>query len=308
MPIKPKDVKKNDVPSTLSRKIWKTVLSYLIITLGTAIIAVAIYFFKFPNHFSVGGVSSLAVLLAKVFGDCGIAITESQIMSIANIALLIVALLVFGRNFAIKTIYSTVLLSVLTLVFEKAFPLTQPITDQKFLELILTIGGIAIGSAILFSQNASSGGTDVIAMIIKKFFATDIGTALLISDAFMAISSGFIFPDQPDICLYSIVGLVLKSFIVDNVIDGFNRNKCFIIVTTKVEIVSEYINTALNRGATVSDCTGSFTKENKKMIITVLNRTQAGLLKKFLKENDPNAFSIITNSSDIVGKGFRIVS
>ena len=305
MPIQPKKQSNQDTPLTLKQKVFKTFLSYLIITFGTAIIAVGIYFFKFPNHFSVGGVSSLAVLLAELFDH---AITESQIMSIANIALLIVALLVFGRSFAIKTIYSTVLLSVLSLVFEKVFPLTQPITDQKFLELILTIGGIAIGSAILFSQNASSGGTDVIAMIIKKFSGADIGTALLISDAFMAIASGFIFPDQPDICLYSIVGLVLKSFIVDNVIDGFNRNKCFIIVTTKVDEVRAFINETLDRGATISDCTGSFTNENKKMIITVLNRTQAGLLKKFLKASDPTAFSIITNSSDIVGKGFRIVS
>ena len=123
----------------------------------------------------------------------------------------------------------------------------------------------------------------------------------------MAIASGFIFPDQPEICLYSIVGLVLKSFIVDNVIDGFNRNKCFIIVTSMEKEVCEFINTMLHRGATISQCTGSFTNETKSMIVTVLNRTQAGMLKKYLKEMDPNAFTIITNSSDIVGKGFRVV-
>ena len=305
MPVQPKRQSKQDMPKTTAQKIWDVIYSYIIITFGTFIIAAGIYFFKFPNHFSVGGVSSLSVLLAEILDHT---VTESQIMSIANIALLIVALLVFGKNFAIKTIYSTVLLSGLTLVFERYFPLTAPITDQKFLELVLTIGAIAIGSAILFSQNASSGGTDVIAMIIKKFTHADIGTALLLSDAVMALASGFVFPDRPDICLYSIVGLILKSFIVDNVIDGFNRNKCFIIVTTKAQEACEFINEVLDRGATISDCTGSFTKENKKMIITVLNRTQAGLLKKYLKENDPHAFSIITNSSDIVGKGFRIVS
>lgn len=305
MPFKAKELPDVNKPKTKKQKVFGEILSYLIITFGTAIIAAGIYFFKFPNHFSVGGVSSLAVLLSKLLNY---AVTESQIMAIANVLLLIVALIVFGRNFAIKTIYSTVLLSVLGLVFEILFPLSQPITDQKFLELILTIGTIAIGSAILFSQNASSGGTDVIAMIIKKFSGADIGTALLISDAFMAVASGFIFPDQPEICLYSIVGLVLKSFIVDNVIDGFNRNKCFIIVTSMEKEVCEFINTMLHRGATISQCTGSFTNETKSMIITVLNRTQAGMLKKYLKEMDPNAFTIITNSSDIVGKGFRIVS
>lgn len=303
MPLEPKKLPDVNKEKTKAQKIWSVILSYIIITFGTAIIAVGIYFFKFPNHFSVGGVSSLAVLLAELIPG----ITESQIMSIANILLLIVALIVFGKGFAVKTIYSTVLLSALTLVFEKVFPLSAPITDQKFLELILTIGGIAIGSAILFSQDASSGGTDVIAMIIKKFSGADIGTALLISDAFMAIASGFVFPDRPDICLYSIVGLVLKSFIVDNVIDGFNRNKYFIIVTNKDKEVCDFINNSLHRGASVSKCVGSFTGEEKSMISVVLNRTQAGLLKKYLKETDPSAFTVITNSSDIVGKGFRIV-
>ena len=305
MPFKPKEQPDVNKPLTKAQSFWHGVLSYLIITFGTAIIAVAIYFFKFPNHFSVGGVSSLAVLLAEVLDH---SVSESQIMSIANVLLLIVALIIFGKNFAIKTIYSTVLLSLLTLVFERVMPMSAPITDQKFLELILTIGGIAIGSAILFSQGASSGGTDVIAMIIKKFSNADIGTALLISDAVMAVASGFVFPDQPEICLYSIVGLVLKSFIVDNVIDGVNRNKVFIIVTKMEKETCDFINNILHRGATVSTCHGSFTGEEKHMIITVLNRTQAGLLKKYLKELDPSAFTVITNSSDIVGKGFRIVA
>lgn len=302
MPFKPKELPDVNKPKTKSQLIWGGILSYIIITIGTAIIAAAIYFFKFPNHFSVGGVSSLAVLVAKLVP----AVSESQFMSVANILLLIVALLVFGKNFAIKTVYSTVLLSALTLIFEKFIPITSPITDQMFLELIMTIGGIAVGSAILFSQGASSGGTDVIAMIIKKFTNAEIGTALLLTDAVMAIASGFIF--DATICLYSIVGLILKSFIVDNVIDGFNRTKVFIIVTKHEQEACDFINNILHRGATVSPCKGSFTGEEKSMIITVLTRTQAGMLKKYLKEVDPSAFTVITNSSDIVGKGFRIVS
>ena len=305
MPFKPREMPDVNKPKTKGQLAWGHVYSYIIITIGTAIIAAGIYFFKFPNHFSVGGVSSLSVLLAKLFNY---AVTESQIMSIANGILLVVALIVFGKSFAIKTIYSTALLSLLTLFFEWVCPLTAPITDQMFLELILTIGAIAIGSAILFSQGASSGGTDVIAMIIKKFSSYDIGTALLITDAFMAIASGFIFYDQPEICLYSVVGLLLKSFIVDNVIDGFNRNKYFIIVTDKEKEACDFIHNMLHRGATIAKCIGSYSGEEKSMITTVLNRAQAGELKKFLKETDPGAFTVITNSSDIVGKGFRIVS
>lgn len=305
MPFKPKELPDVNRAKSKGERIWDNILSYIIITFGTAIIAAAIYFFKFPNHFSVGGVSSLAVLLSQLVNH---AVTESQIMSIANGALLIVALIVLGKSFAIKTVYSTALLSLLTLLFEWLFPLAEPITSHMFLELILTIGGIAIGSAILFSQGASSGGTDVIAMIIKKFTNAEIGTALLLSDALMVVASGFIFYDKPEICMYSAVGLVLKSFIVDNVIDGFNRNKYFIIVTNKEKEACDFIHNMLHRGATISKCIGSYSGEEKSMITTVLNRTQAGMLKKFLKETDPGAFTVITNSSDILGKGFRIVS
>lgn len=305
MPFKPKELPDVNKPKTKGQLVISGILSYLIITVGTAIIAAGIYFFKFPNHFSVGGVSSLAVLLSELFDH---AVTESQIMSIANGILLLVALIVFGKSFAIKTIYSTALLSLLSLFFEWVCPLTEPITDQMFLELILTIGSIAIGSAILFSQGASSGGTDVIAMIIKKLSNADIGTALLLSDALMAVASGFVFYDRPEICLYSVVGLLLKSFIVDNVIDGFNRNKYFIIVTDKEKEACDFIHNMLHRGATIAKCIGSYSGEEKSMITTVLNRAQAGELKKFLKETDPGAFTVITNSSDIVGKGFRIVS
>ncbi len=304
MPFKPKELPDVNKPKTRAQRFWGEVLSYIIITIGTAIIALGIYLFKFPNHFSVGGVSSLAVLLSELLDH---AVTESQIMSIANIALLIVALIVFGKSFAIKTVYSTVLLSGLTLAFEWVIPPSMlPLTNELFLELILTIAAIAVGSAILFSQGASSGGTDVIAMLIRKFTNADIGTALLITDAFMAFAGIFVF--GPTIGLYSILGLVLKSFIVDNVIDGMNRTKVFIIVTQREKEACDFINNILHRGATVSKCTGSYTNEEKSMIITVLTRMQAGMLKKYLKEVDPQAFTVITNSSDIIGKGFRIVN
>ena len=304
MPFKPKELPDVNKPKTKAQRFWGEVLSYIIITIGTAIIALGIYLFKFPNHFSVGGVSSLAVLLSELLDH---AVTESQIMSIANIALLIVALIVFGKSFAIKTVYSTVLLSGLTLAFEWVIPSSMlPLTNELFLELILTIAAIAVGSAILFSQGASSGGTDVIAMLIKKFTNADIGTALLITDAFMAFAGIFVF--GPTIGLYSILGLVLKSFIVDNVIDGMNRTKVFIIITQREKEACDFINNILHRGATVSKCTGSYTNEEKSMIITVLTRMQAGMLKKYLKEVDPQAFTVITNSSDIIGKGFRIVN
>ena len=136
--------------------------SYLIITVGTVIMAAGIYFFKFPNNFSTGGVSALSMILTALFPI----LTAGQYMMIINVLLLIVGLLVFGKNFAVKTIYSSLLLSICTRVFEVIVPLSQPLTNEKFLELIFAIGLTAIGSALIFNEAASSGGTDIIAMIL----------------------------------------------------------------------------------------------------------------------------------------------
>ena len=312
---KPKKIKGtpdvNIEPKTKGAKFMKELWSYILITFGTALIAVAIHFFKFPNHFTIGGVSSMAVLLAPVFAPIwGGIITESVIMTTLNTALLVVALIIFGKKFAIKTIYSTLLLNAIMLVLEAEIKLEAPLTDEPFLEMLLTISGIAVGSAILFSQGASSGGTDIIAMILKRFVNFNTGMALLVSDVVVVALSPLVFHNMENymtIFLCSATGLILKSFIVDNVMDGINLNRCFIIVTSKENEVCSFINNELHRGATVSDCEGSFSHEKKKMIITVLNRQQATMLKLFLKQADPSAFTVITNSSDILGKGFRIV-
>ena len=285
----------------MTDKIKETLKSYLIITFGALLMACGIYFFKFPNNFSTGGVSALSILLSPFIKN----FTTAQIMLFFNIMLLIVGILVFGKNFAFKTVYCSVLLSLFTRLFEVILPMATPFTDQKLLELIYSIGITALGSAIIFNENASSGGTDIVAMILKKVTNLDIGKALLCSDFVLALASGFIFGMET--CLLSIAGLIMKAFVVDNVIDGIHLSKCFFIVTTKSDEIANYINTELHRGATVSHCVGAFTGDSKELIITVLKRGQAFALKQYIKSVDPKAFTIITSSSDIFGKGFRTV-
>jgi uncharacterized membrane-anchored protein YitT (DUF2179 family) len=263
--------------------------------------AVGIYFFKFPNNFSTGGVSALSMILTKLAPM----LTAAQYMMIFNVLLLIVGLLIFGKTFAVQTIYCSMLLSVCTRVFEIVMPLSAPITDQTLLELVYAIGLTAIGSAILFNEGASSGGTDIVAMILKKYTSLDIGKALLYSDIILAVASIWVFDIATG--MFSILGLVMKAFVVDNVIDGINLTKCFTIITDKDKEICDYINNELHRGATVSECSGAFTGEHRKMILTVLKRGQAVALKRFIKETDPHAFTMITNSSDILGKGFRTI-
>lgn len=285
----------------MKNKLQSTLKSYLTITVGTVIMAVGIYFFKFPNNFSTGGVSALAMILSKLIP----VMTAGQYMMIFNVLLLAIGLLIFGKTFAVQTVYCSMLLSVCTRVFEVVMPLSGPITNQTLLELVYAIGLTAIGSAIIFNEGASSGGTDIVAMILKKYTSLDIGKALLYSDIILAVASIWVFDIATG--MFSILGLVMKAFVVDNVIDGINLSKCFTIITDKDNEICEFINKELHRGATVSECSGAFTGENRKMILTVLKRGQAVALKRFIKETDPHAFTMITNSSDILGKGFRTV-
>jgi len=292
----------------MKSKFWDILKTYLIITVGGLIVACGVYFFSFPNNFSTGGTSALSVLLAKIIGIE--AITPGLIMAVVNVILLTVALIIFGKGFAFKTVYCSLLISLFSLIMERALPIRiiangmTTLTDDPLLELVFSIGCIALGSAITFSVGASSGGTDIVAMILKKYTNLDISRALFASDALLVLASFFIFDIR--IGLYSLLGLILKSFIVDIVIDGIYLTKCFYIITSRDKEIVEFINNKLHRGATVSMCTGSFTHEDKKIIITVLSRTQAMQLKTYITETgDGSDFTIITNSSDIIGKGFR---
>ncbi len=283
----------------MKKNLSEEIRSYLLITAGSVIMAIGIYFFKFPNNFSTGGVSSLSIILGRLYPH----ITQAEYMMAANVLLLIVGLLIFGKTFAVKTVYSSLLLSAVTWLFERAYPMSGPLTDQKMLELVFAIGLTAIGSALIFNERASSGGTDIVAMILKKYSSLDIGKALLCSDFILASVSFLIFGIETG--MFSLLGLALKAFVVDNVIDGINLSKCFTIVTSKPDEICEFINDELHRGATVSDCRGAFTHDGKKMVITVLKRGQAVVLKQYIRQVDRHAFTVITNSSDILGKGFR---
>ena len=162
-----------------------------------------------------------------------------------------------------------------------------------------------IGSAMIFNSDASSGGTDIAALVLKKFTNLDVGKSLLTVDFIVAMSSFFVFNIQAG--LFSMLGLFSKAFLVDNVIESLNTCKYFVVITTKREEISQYIIKTLHHGVTVSDAVGEFTKEQRVMIHTVCKRAEAIKLKKKIKEIDPSSFIIVTTSSEIIGRGFRNV-
>lgn len=275
--------------------------NFLLITLGTALTAVGIYFFKFPNNFSTGGVSGISILLGKLVPFLSPAVS----MWVINLILLLIGFLFFGRGFGLMTAYCSMLYSFLTWLFEVIYPMTAPFTDQPFLELCFAMMLPAVGSAILFNCNASTGGTDIVAMILKKYTSLDIGKALLVSDALIAFSACFVFDIRTG--LFSLLGLIIKAFVVDSVIESINLCKYFSIVTSCPDAICDYIIREMNRSSTVIDAIGAYSHENRKVILVACRRSEAVRLRQYIKTVDPKAFMFITNTSEIIGKGFRTV-
>ena len=274
--------------------------NFSLLTISTLIMAVGIYFFKFANNFTFGGITGIAVLVAKF-----LPVSSSDFSFVVNILLLIIGWIVIGKIFAENTADSTILLSVSLSLLERIYPMSHPLTNEPLLELIFAILLPALGSAILFNIGASSGGTDVIAMILKKYTNVDIGKGLMISDLIFTLAGFLVFNVKTG--LYSLLGLIMRSALIDNFIESFNRSKYFHVVTSNATCICDFIQNDLQRGATIVNATGAFTGDDKYIILTVLSPSQAVKLRNFIKEHDPKAFLLISNTSEIIGKGFHSV-
>ena len=286
--------------SKFIRPTKKDLQEFLLMTLGITLVSVGVYFFKFPNHFSMGGVSGLAIVLAQLIPVAWL--TPAVYNGVINLLFLFLGFLLLDRGFGFRTVYCSILYSVEVQVFEWLFPMSGPLTDELILELFFAVILPALGAGILFNLDASSGGTDIAAMILKKFTGLDVGKALLCSDMLIAASALVVFDVTSGLC--SLLGLVLKSVLVDSVIESLNRHKAFIIIPYQPDLVTRFITESMGRGATIWSGLGAYTHENHQVVLTVLTRHQAILLRRYLKEHDPHAFMVITNSSEIFGKGF----
>lgn len=282
----------------IQSKIITTLIEYMVLTAATIVMAVGIYFFRFPNHFSFGGVTGIATVLASF-----LPISAGNITFLMNILLLVLGLVVLGRGFGIKTIYVTLLLSSLLSLAERIFPMEKPFTDEPLLELIFAIVVPAIASAVFFNMNASSGGTDIIAKILTKYTNLNITTTLMLADMAVAISAFYFFDAETG--LYSICGLLAKSLVIDSVIENINLCKVFTIICDHPDPICDYILNQLHRGVTTYKAMGGYRHEEKTVIITIMRRSQAIELRNFIRINEPAAFIAISNSSEIIGNGFH---
>lgn len=281
------------------KKSWLQSVEYwVLLNIGTLCVAAGVYFFKAPNHFATGGVSGISIILAPYIKF----LKQSDIVMIINVALILVGFIFLGKNVIFKTLYCSLVYSAENMLFEYLIPLDGPLTNQPFMELVYAMLLTGIGSAIIFNCKASSGGTDIIALILKKYTKLDTGKALLVTD-FAIACCAFLFGIQAG--LYSLLGLFAKAFIVDGVIENIGKTKYITIITASPELVSDYILNVMKRDFTSYKATGGYTGNEKTVMITVCKRSEALRLKLKVKEVDKTAFVIITDANEILGKGFR---
>lgn len=288
---------------TLREKVMKYVKQYVkqyvLITLSISIMSVGVYFFKFPNNFVFGGVTGTATLVAKLTP-----MSASSFSSAANLVLLVVGLIFLGKEFAMTTGYATFVMSVELMVFEKLCPLSGPLSDQPMLDLLFAIALPAIASALLFNVGASSGGTDIIALIVEKYtHIHSIAVALFITDLFMVIAACFVFDLYT--ALYSFVGLTVKSLVIDAVLEKIKMCKAILIVCDEKKPICDFVMRKLMRGATYTPCFGAYTDKPHYIIYTTLTRHEADQLQEFIHKEHLNAFMSMLSTTEVFGKGFN---
>lgn len=278
-------------------RLMDKIAEYGLITVSIWIMVTGIYFFKFPNHFAFGGVTGFSTVFSELTG-----VSAGDFTFLVNNGLLVLGFLFLGADVGLKTVYASTLMSFSLSALERIAPLSGTLTQEPLLELVFAIFCPAVGSAILFNIGASSGGTDIIAMILKKHTSMNIGTALLVVDIASVIMAFGIFGSATG--LYSLLGLIAKSLAIDGVIENMNLCKCFQIVCDSPEPICQFIIDELKKSATIYHAEGAFTHKNKTIVMTTLKRGQAVRLRNYIRRTEPTAFIMISNSSEIIGKGF----
>ena len=271
---------------------------YIIITLGIILVALSVEYFFAPNNIAAGGVTGAAIVINAIMPNLSIGI----VTLVLNMVLFLVAFAFIDGNFGVKTVYASLGLSILLWIIEKFL---NPIAITKDLIMATVFGTLisAIGMALVFNENASTGGTDILAKILNKFFHLDIGKSLLVVDFVITIASALVF--GIDLALYSILSVILLGIIVDRLIEGFNICKSVFIISRNNHEISKFIIDTLDRGCTFLNGTGAYTGESNNILYAVVSRNQFIKLKKFIKEIDPQAFITVGEVHEVLGEGFK---
>lgn len=271
---------------------------FLLIGLGALLAAIGIYYFLAPNDIVSGGISGIAIVINHYFPKIPMGIS----MAAMEIILFAIGFIVIGPVFGSKTIFCSFSISGMIFIMETFFPIHKPVSSDILIQLIFGVTMCGIGMGIAFHQNASTGGTDILAKILNQYFKIDIGKAILLVDAIIILVAIGAFGIEKG--LYGIFAVILLGTIVDALIERLDRCQQVIIISSNSKEIKQYILQQLHRSATVYTAKGAFTNDDKEVIITIIDRKQFASLSNYIKEVDDQAFITVQQVQKVFGKGF----
>ena len=272
---------------------YKSILIEInILTIAIAIIAVAVYFFLVPSHTSISSMSGLGIVLSNF-----VPLPLSAITMILNVVLLIIGFFTCGKEFGLKTVYTSVMLPVFLGIFENIFPNTGSITNSQELDVLCYILVVSVGLSILFNRNASSGGLDIVAKIMNKYFHMELGKAMSLSGMCVALSAALVY-DKKTVVL-SVLGNYFNGIVLDHFIFDHNIKRRVCIITKKEEELRQFIVRDLHSGATIYEAIGAYNMEKRNEIITIVDKGEYQKLMKYINQEDPEAFITVYTVSDM---------
>ena len=262
------------------------------ITVGTVIVAAAVYFFMYPSHVTVGSAAGLALVISEF-----VPMPASMITMIMNVGLLIIGFLLIGPEFGAKTVYCAVLMPCYIAIFERLFPNFQSITQDPLLDVVCYILVVGVGLAVLFSCNASSGGLDIVAKIMNKYLRMDLGQAMSVSGMIVALCSALCY-DSKTVVL-SVLGTYFGGIVVDQFIFGFNIKRRVCIISPKVDEIVHHILYEIHSGASLNQTIGAYDNVVRKEIITIVDKQEYKALMDYVRKVDPKAFVTVYSVNEI---------
>ena len=263
-----------------------------ILTVGVAIIAAAVYFFLVPSHASVSSISGLGIVLSNF-----IPLPLSAITLSLNVGLLIIGFFTCGREFGVKTVYTSVMLPLFLGAFEGIFPDFGSMTNSQELDVLCYILVVSVGLSILFNRNASSGGLDIVAKIMNKYLHMDLGKAMSLSGMCVALSAALVY-DKKTVVL-SVLGTYFNGLVLDHFIFDHNIKRRVCIITKKEEELRQFIIHDLHSGATIYESIGAYNMEKRNEIITIVDKGEYQKLMNYMNREDPKAFITVYTVSDM---------
>ncbi|PIJ63416.1 hypothetical protein Y696_06120 [Mesotoga sp. H07pep.5.4] len=282
----------------------KTFIDYFLITVGSILTAMSIVSFMVPNNIIAGGVSGLAIIVYRVFG-----LWVGAQMFVYNIVLFLLAFVTLGVGFGMKSIYSAVLMSLTVDLLQKlSFPVFDASSTQDGFLLVAIYGGVIAGAGmgLVLWRGASTGGTDIVAMILSKYLGFSTGTGLLISDSLITLLAVVVF--GPIAAMYGIITIFTTSKTIDGIIEGIGNTRTAFVISKESEAIKEKVINEMERGTTMIKATGGFSGEDRPVLMVSIRRREIGQLRHIVKTTDRRAFVIVVNNSEVFGEGFKDLS